>query len=240
MRRFVLTLYMLVLFLVAPGPAGGSSCLAQEADEESDSDVTAVAVALPPGFGIETIFLGPPLTNVSSLAASNDGNLFIGNYGSPAGVYRLTLATRGIQTLLQGLPIATPDRMTIGDGRPLVGEDLILADHNSARTSTCCAGKVFRVDRQTGSYSILSTANPLSTVGDPFGVALGPGAAWGTGLYIMDFEGTSSNPPVLFRVNPDGSREVFLQNASLWTLNRTPSDIAFAPGGSFGPMCLSG
>src|SRR5258705_12998974 len=50
----------------------------------------------------------------------------------------------------------------------------------------------------------------------------------------MDFEGNSPNPPVLFRVNDDGTRSTFTTNPSVWATARYPSDIAFSSGPDFG------
>jgi len=70
--------------------------------------------------------------------------------------------------------------------------------------------------------------------GDPFGVAIGQGGAFGDDIYVMDFEGASPYPPVLYRINDDGSQSVVASDPAVWTLIRKPTDIAIDSGGSFG------
>src|SRR5207247_2125968 len=145
------------------------------------------------------------------------------------------LASNVATTLLSGLPLGNPAKILIGDGRPLVGTDLIVADWNTEYNSPCCAGRVYRINPQTGSVSILANANPaFSPPGDPFGLALGPGGPWGTSLYVMDFEGNSPNPPVLYRVSDGPTSTTFLIKPDIWTTNQQPQALAFSPGNGFG------
>jgi hypothetical protein len=50
----------------------------------------------------------------------------------------------------------------------------------------------------------------------------------------MDFEGASPNPPVLYRINEDGSQSVVLIRPDVWTVDRNPQHIVFGTGDDFG------
>ncbi|HWS87495.1 MAG TPA: RHS repeat-associated core domain-containing protein [Pyrinomonadaceae bacterium] len=169
----------------------------------------------------------------AGIVVSPDGKLYAANLN--LNVYEIDLATKNVRTVLTGR-LSWPGKLLLGDGRPLVGTDLILADNNAQENpSNCCDGRVFRINRQTGAVSVISNGNPtFNPPGDPFGVALGPGGLWGSALYVMDFEGSSPNPPVLFRVNDNGTRSTFVTNPQVWTRERFPTDIAFSPHPEFG------
>ncbi len=200
----------------------------------------ASAMSVPTGFNVQTFLSGPPFVTIAGLAFSQDGKLYISDLGQPPmsggqRIFTINLATKSVSTLISGLPLGSPARMLVGDGRPLVGNDLIVSDWNSQVSSPCCDGRVFKISRQTGSFTVLASANPaFPPPGDPFGLALGPGGNFGDGLYVMDFDGASPNPPVLYRVNADGSETVVLVSPSTWTVDRLPTHIAFGTGGGFG------
>lgn len=135
-----------------------------------------------------------------------------------------------MSTLVSGLPLGWPGYMLIGDGRPLLGTDIILADVNANSNSPCCNGRVFKIDRQTGNVSVLSVGSPGVGTGDPTAVALGPGGDFGTKLYVLDPQGYSWDPPFLYTINDDKSRSIFLRKPQIWTINTLPNDLAFSKG----------
>ena len=72
-------------------------------------------------------------------------------------------------------------------------------------------------------------------MGDPFGIALGGVGGLSGNHYVMDWEGASLDPPVLYRINKDGSPpDVVMKDPSKWTPKRDPRDIVFGNGGRFG------
>ena len=220
-------------------PSGGGDCNdgdggvfpgAPERVDTIDSDCDGMSE-----LRVQVIHEGPPIQGISGLAASNDGRIYVNSYGGTPSLFHLELSTGLVNTLIGGLPLSYPDRILLGDGRPLVGWDLVVSDHNTDMTSPCCAGHVLRVDPASGDHVSLARGNPLApSFGDPFGLALGGGGPFGTSLYVMDFEGAASQSPVLYRVHPDGSEEVFLVEPGTWTVDRLPADIAFDQSGVFG------
>lgn len=217
-------LWLLVLVCYAPG-------------------VVHAEIVVPDGFAVEVFFAGPPLETIRALVVSPGGTLYVADRGglAVAGDSRLIsidVPTRSASVLLSDLPLTGAlDEVILGDGRPLLGTDLIVADHNSEETKYCCDGRVLRVNRNSGCWITLSQGNPaFDPPGDPCGLALAPAGGFLSGLYVMDFEGDSPHPPVLYRINDDGSRDVVLVAPDVWTVDRTPQRIDFAPlGSSHGP-----
>jgi len=197
--------------------------------------VSFAEVALLPGFKTKVILSGSPLANIAGLSISSDGKLYISDTGIPIHsgqqkILVIDIASATVSTLVSGLPLGFPSRMLIGDGRPLVGTDLIVADQNADTGSPCCNGRVFRIDRQTGDVTVLSIGSPGVPFGDPLGLALGSGGGFGTGLYVMDFQGDSPYPPFLYIINSDGSRSVFLEKPEVWTVDTFPMHMVFGAG----------
>lgn len=191
-------------------------------------------ISLPDDFASEIIYTGSELMNVSGLTVSQDGKLYISDTGLPlhSGKQKISvidLESMRISTLVSGMPLGFPGYMVIGDGRPLVGTDLIVADYNADTSSPCCNGRVFKIDRQSGQVSILSVGGPEVRLGDPGSVVLGPGGEFGTKLYVLDIQGASTNPPFLYTIDDDKSRSIFLRKPETWTINTLPVDIAFGP-----------
>ena len=192
-------------------------------------------ITVPPGFSVETFFAGPPLLHVSAIALSEDGNLYACDWGAfddpgDSKIVRIDVSSRSASVLISGLPLSVPDAMLIGDGRPLLGTDLIAADHNSIETAFCCDGRVFRIDPLSGVHTTLAAGNPVfPPSGDPCGLALTSDGNFPSGLYVMDFMGASPDPPVLYRINDDGSQDVVLVEPAIWSQERTPFDIEFGP-----------
>ena len=107
--------------------------------------------------------------------------------------------------------IVMRDDITWSDGRPLTGTDLLLVDWNTEETAPCCGGRVLRIDPATGAYSVIVTANPtVSGNADPYGIALGPGGAFGDDIYVTDYQGFSTITPSLFRVDSNGDATQFV------------------------------
>jgi RHS repeat-associated protein len=193
-------------------------------------------IALPSGFQGRILAMGAPFVTISGLAFDPAGQLFVADWGHSNGqLFKLPLFSKTPFTLDSGLPLSDPDQMLLGDGRASIGHDLIVADHNSEETQRCCNGRVFRVNPNTGTISVVAHgAGGFRAGGDPFGVALGPGGAFGTYLYVMDFQGTSPDPPVLYRVDANGTTSLFVSNPSMWSTIQDPMYLAFATGNGFG------
>ena len=193
-------------------------------------------ISVPEGFAVELFFSGPPLETIRGLAVSPGGTLYVADRGDPdvpsdSRIVAVDVATRTSSVILSGLPFTQAlNDITLGDGRPLLGSDPIVADPNSEETSYCCDGRVLRVNRGDGSWTSLSEGNPAhSPPGDPSGLALAPLGIFPSGLYVMDYEGDSVSPPVLFRINDNGSRDVVLTAPDTWTADRNPQKMEFAP-----------
>ncbi|MCA8953828.1 MAG: hypothetical protein KDE27_30225 [Planctomycetes bacterium] len=135
-------------------------------------------------------------------------------------------ATGARTTLLSGLPLSRPAMLRLGDGRQLTGNDLVLVDWNTEETTTCCDGRVFRIDPVTASSSVLASGNPQYTDADPYGVAFGPGGAFGDYLYVTDFQGATSHPPLIYRIDGSGVASPWF-TASQWTTASTPRCLEF-------------
>lgn len=198
-------------------------------------------ISLPPGFQAEIVLDDPSLlTEISGLAIGHFGELIVADIGDAVSrgdeVFMTIdwdpLAVTVVET---GLPMGSPARMAVGNGHPLIGDDLVLADWNSNETSGCCNGRVFQVNHWLGDFTTLAVGNPAyPPPGDPFGVAIGQGGAFGEDIFVMDFEGASPYPPVLYRIHSDGSQSVVATDPAVWTVNRRPTDIAIDPGYGFG------
>jgi hypothetical protein len=197
------------------------------------------APALP--FAARPVLGGAPFRSLSGIVADGAGSLYVadlGPAGAPAGfarIYKVDIASRLVSTLNSAPPILDPGRLLIGDGRALTGTDLIVSDHNAEPGAPCCNGSVWRVDRVTGAATPLIVGNGgVTAIGDPFGLALGPGGPFGNGLYAMDFQGSSSDPPVVVRVTAPGSAERLpIVTPWMWSTDRVPFDLAFG-GARFG------
>ena len=170
--------------------------------------------------------LAQTASNVHGLAYDASEQLYVAQ--DNASLTRIDLTTSAETTVLNGLPLSSPGQLLLGDGRPLVGSDLVLADWNTELTSSCCNGRVLRINPNTNAFASLATGNPVSgSVGDPAGIALGPGGAWGSDLYVMDFQGASGFPPVLFRIDAAGNATTFLVDPTQWTQSTAPIGLAF-------------
>ena len=218
-----------------PGSRGAGLRLLTCAVLGLSSGATAQSLQVPSGFCAEIALDSAHLTSMRGLTVSDDGTLYIGDNGAQARVLALDPASGLVSTVLQGAPLFLTGDLRIGDGSALVGDDLVVSDGNTVLTGPCCDGAVLRVDRQTGSYSVIATGNPAFVLsGDPYGLALAPGGLFGAGLFVMDFQGASANPPVLYTVSQAGIASPFLIDPVLWNLDRTPGLLEFDPSGSFG------
>lgn len=200
-----------------------------------DTEVTVL-----PGFQARLLVSGAPFGHILSVVADGAGHLYVGDDSNPLAsvgrLFRVDLSARSISTLRDGLPLVQPDQLLIGDGRPLVGRDLILADHNTVETDGCCDGRVFTIRRDTGTATVIArgAGGTMNTTGDPFGIALGPGGAFGSYLYVMDFQGSSPNPPILYRLDDGGTASSFVFAPATWTVGQFPRHLAFPTTGAFG------
>lgn len=207
--------------------------------------------SLPAGFSARVVKRGAPLSHLQGLTMRGNSDLFVSDIAGDCGggvscgyLYRLDLsADPAPLTQLTGITPAlrSPARMLIGDGRTPVGTDLVLADYNAAPGGVG-GGTVYRINDSSclaaggacpgGAVSILSSGHSYQT--NPWGVALGPGGAFGSALYVSDEENVTATSPLVFRVFSDLSASIWYQNASLWTINRLPEHIEFGTGGSYG------
>ena len=181
-------------------------------------------------YEVRPFLSGPPLVHAAGIAVDAEGKLYVGDYGN-ATIFKVDIASKAVSTLVEGSPLREPLRMLIGDGRAATGFDLIVSDENAGPPGPCCNGSVWRVDRRTGALSLLVLGNGgITPVGDPWGLALGPGGAFGDGIYVMDFQGASPNPPLIFRIfGPSSSNAFPLVNGAVWTTERVPTEISFGP-----------
>ena len=115
--------------------------------------------------------------------------------------------------------------VVLGDGRPGFGNDTYIADHNF----TANQGTVFQRSATTDAFSTLSSGSPGRSVGDPWGLGFGS-APFGNDLYVMDFQGASTQPPLLYTVASDGTRSPFVEDATKWTNGNSPRYIEFTHG----------
>ncbi|MDD3642025.1 MAG: hypothetical protein PHQ19_00955 [Candidatus Krumholzibacteria bacterium] len=197
-------------------------------------------IELPHGWRCGILAAGYPFENITGIASGPGGYLYIIDNGDPviqsdSRLIRLNSVAGTSEVLLQDLPLATPRGIMIGDGSPLVGDDVLVADFNTDLSAYCCNGRVFRIDPETGSWSVLAAGNPeFDPPGDPAGLALGPHGGFDSGLYVMDFMGISADPPVLYRLDDDGSAHTFLTRPDLWTTDRMPGMLVFGPAQGYG------
>jgi hypothetical protein len=199
--------------------------------------VAAIAVPVqaevPLRYQAQPFLVGAPFSVLAGIAVDANGKLYVGDEGSST-IFKVDVASKAVSALVQNSPIKSPDRMLIGDGRALTGVDLIVSDQNAEPTQICCNGSVWRVDHQTGAYTLLALGNGgITPTGDPWGMALGPGGAFGDALYVMDFQGASPDAPFLFRIPSPGVTNKFpLLDPGVWTTDRLPLEISFG-GASF-------
>jgi RHS repeat-associated protein len=187
-------------------------------------------IKLPFKFSAASYLSGSPFNSIIGMVAAEYGKLYVSD--SSGAIIAVDLATRATTTVTT-LPYARPRNMVIGDAS--FGGSLIVSDHNSQPFSDCCTGQVLKIDPVTGQVTVLSDGNPsYPGFADPFGLAFSTGGNFPAGAYVMDFEGSSPYPPNLFRITGDGTRSPFLTNPSIWTTERFPTYLAFAPGGDFG------
>jgi hypothetical protein len=192
-----------------------------------------VQAEVPLRYQAQPFLVGAPFNVLAGIAVDANGKLYVGDKGSST-IFKVDIASKAVSALVQNSPIKEPARMLIGDGRPLTGVDLIVSDENAEPTQSCCNGSVWRVDHQTGAYTLLALGNGgITPTGDPWGMALGPGGAFGDALYVMDFQGASPDAPFLFRIPSPGVTNLFpLLNPGVWTTDREPLEISFG-GASF-------
>lgn len=193
----------------------------------------AVAMDVPDGFTTNTILSGAPLQSTTGLAVSGD-KLYIGDSGIPyhgpgRKIIELDLDLLTPTVLISGIPLGFPAKMLFGDGREITGTDLILADFNANDSSPCCNGRVFKIDPGTGGKQVLSAGSPGVYTGDPSALALSPGGLWGDGLFVLDQQGASSQPPFIFNIANDGAISRFFSDSAVMTTSTTPLDLAFGP-----------
>lgn len=192
------------------------------------------------GFHARVILSDPSLDAIRGVIDWPEAGSIIlsrsGGAGSSGELIAVDPADGTVTPLFSGLPLGTPDRMTWGDGSALLGDSLILADHNTDVTDPCCDGRVFRVDLATMTFTELAAGNPeYTTPGDPYGVAIAPmTSAFAQGLYVVDFEGASVESPLIYRIDPTGTAMTFALDPVQWTTSASPKDLAFDPTGAYG------
>jgi len=169
---------------------------------------------------------------IAGLAVSSDGQLYVSS-GVRAylntSIRRIDLATGAMTVFKDGL--ASSGRIALGDPSGAFGDVLL---HTDGDYPPGYQGAVFSTDRTTGVSTTLVTGAPNRSIGDPFGVALGKGGAFGTDLYVMDFQGWSSQTPILERIRPTGAVETVAEGGP-WTLDALPLHVEFGdPSSGFG------
>ena len=121
---------------------------------------------------------------ITGLAISDDNKLYIGNLSGP--IYQRDLAT-GAVSVLKASGFTSSARMVVANGNDF-GTDLVHADFNVEPGTSCCQGTVYRTNRVSGQSTVLQVGAVGRSAGDPFGIAIGRGGAFGTDLYVMDFQ----------------------------------------------------
>lgn len=192
--------------------------------------VAAAQIQVGPGFVVEDYVEPGTFHDISGLTVRDDGTVYVSDIGGADP--RLARVYDGnVEVLIEGLPLGSPGRMLIGDGRPTLGTDLILADWNGMGMSGCCDGQTLRIDPETGAViDTLSAGTPGRRTGDAFGLAMGRAGAGALShsLYVMDFQGASPEPPVLFRA-ADGAPAYVLDHND-WTTDRKPGSMIMGRG----------
>ena len=200
----------------------------------------ALGAQAPCAYGVSEVASGSPLRSIVGIVEASPGRLVLSVLDAPgvgAGeLLAVDLGTGVVTPFSSGLPIGSPGKLVLGDGGPLVGTDVVLADWNSAGTAACCTGGVLRFDQGTGVGTSVSFSNPyVAGPADPVCLDLSPGGAWVDGaVYVGDFQGASSNTPNVYRILPDTSVEGFYLDPSVWGTDRQPFDLEFDRGGAFG------
>jgi hypothetical protein len=178
--------------------------------------------------GFTSSILVQSQNNIPGLALSNDGILYF-NSESGGPIFQRNMATGEVSTL-KSTGLLGHGAMVVANGGGF-GNDLLHADHNAGQNF---AGAVFRTNRITGESTVLlSGAVNRPTQGDPVGVAIGKGGAFGTDLYVMDFQGASPDSPLLERIQPSGQVSIFAEG-SPWTVDSVPLRMDISPVGEFG------
>lgn len=192
--------------------------------------LAAAQIQVGPGFVVEDHVEPGTFDHISGLTVGEDGTVYISDLGGADP--RLARVRDGdVEVLVEGLPLGAPGRMLLGDGRPTLGTDLILADWNGTGMAGCCDGQTLRIDPETGAIiDTLSAGTPGRATGDAFGLAMGRAGAGALShsLYVMDFQGASPEPPVLFRAVDGAPTHVLDHND--WTPDRKPGSMIMGRG----------
>ena len=205
--------------------------------------LVADGVEVPEGFESFDIIGAGEIGHISGMALHPvTGDLYVSDIGDPAvagdeAIHRVDPQTGTVTTILNGLPLGSPGRMVFSDGRAPFGSDLILADWNTEEDAACCGGRIFRINVDDGTYSVVSTGSPNLTTGDPFGVALADAGFPGS-VYVQDFQGASMQTPRLLRIDPDGTTHDALVDPVQWSLVPTPRHIVIGEGDYHGIYAL--
>ena len=243
MNRSVRSLGPLVSLLctVAACDPGGAEPSPPCASDPLDPPVAAApGVVVPDGFEAVEVVVGGGLHRIAGMALGPDGHLFVSDIGDldtpgDEAIFEVDPETGHIETIVSGLPLGTPGRMVFGDGRPPLGEDLIVADWNSEVDDDCCGGRIFAVDVETGTVTPIAEASASLATGDPFGIALASGGFPGS-VYVQDFQGASPQTPVLMRIDADSSTHDVVVDPIQWTINNAPRHIVFGEGHGYHGM----
>jgi len=211
--------------------------------DDGEAVVSAPGVVVPDEFFSFEVVAGGPLTRITGLALGPGGELYVSDIGETnvngdEGIYVVDPATGSVTPILTGAPLGAPGRLTLSDGRDPFGDRLVVADWNTEETAPCCGGRVFAIDVETGEWETISMGSPSLTTGDPFGLALASGGFEGS-AYVMDFQGASSQEPVLFRIDADGSAHDVVVDPSQWTTTQAPRDVTFGRGAGFFGMYIA-
>lgn len=171
------------------------------------------------------------------LALSPSGALMVGTANAAQDFGQGNLTAVNVDTgaptvVLTGFPMSQPGEMAFGDGHAILGDFLVIGDHNMQSNEECCGGLIFGLTPGTFGWDMDFTASQANGNLRNFAVPPAGSTTWPDGMYHTDF-GTSdfaTSPSSLRRLNLDGSVDM------LWNPNAMglrAFDLVFGPGGDW-------
>ena len=183
---------------------------------------------VPSGFSLRRVCSIDKVESITALAISFDRRLYV---LSDRSLYDFVLPHGPLLLLKSNL--VQPGRLLASPPSGPFGDILIHSSHNYAEGRKDTQGSVMLTNRRTGQTRTLMVGHPQRSVGDPYGLALGPGLGFGSDLYVMDFQGHPTQPAVLSRVDPTGHVVVFAEGG-LWSTHTFPMTVVFSPLPAYG------
>ncbi len=197
------------------------------------------------GYQVRVMQDGAPLEGIAAVLATGD-EVFVADSafaGTGSTIFRFDPGT-GTIAPLTGLPEAIGiSDMVQGDGTLFSSSNIYVSDNNVTPSGpgfvSCCEGVVFEIDRVTGASSVLTVGNPtFAPPGDPAGLDIVKTGGFARGLYVMDFQGASPNPPVLYRVNSGGGATTVYFDEVALPRSSSPQRIEYGGGGDYGDVLM--